>query len=72
MIRYMVFLAYFLVLYEPRWKTKEMGAYARFAHLPLLLKPDGNGKLSKRDGDRLGFPVFPLEWAFCSSVFFLN
>lgn len=34
----------------------------KFAHLPLLLKPDGNGKLSKRDGDRLGFPVFPLEW----------
>ncbi len=33
-----------------------------FAHLPLLLKPDGNGKLSKRDGDRLGFPVFPLMW----------
>ena len=33
-----------------------------FAHLPLLLKPDGNGKLSKRDGDLLGFPVFPLEW----------
>ncbi len=33
-----------------------------FAHLPLLLKPDGNGKLSKRDGDRLGFPVFPLAW----------
>jgi glutamyl-tRNA synthetase len=33
-----------------------------FAHLPLLLKPDGNGKLSKRDGDRLGFPVFPLDW----------
>ena len=33
-----------------------------FAHLSLLLKPDGNGKLSKRDGDRLGFPVFPLEW----------
>ena len=33
-----------------------------FAHLPLLLKPEGNGKLSKRDGDRLGFPVFPLEW----------
>ncbi|MFW5707178.1 MAG: glutamate--tRNA ligase [Bacteroidota bacterium] len=33
-----------------------------FAHLPLLLKPDGNGKLSKRDGDRLGFPVFPLLW----------
>ncbi|MBQ6963216.1 MAG: glutamate--tRNA ligase [Paludibacteraceae bacterium] len=34
----------------------------RFAHLPLLLKPQGNGKLSKRDGDKLGFPVFPLEW----------
>jgi glutamyl-tRNA synthetase len=34
----------------------------KFAHLPLLLKPDGNGKLSKRDGDRLGFPVFPLQW----------
>lgn len=34
----------------------------QYAHLPLLLKPDGNGKLSKRDGDRLGFPVFPLEW----------
>lgn len=34
----------------------------QFVHLPLLLKPDGKGKLSKRDGDRLGFPVFPLEW----------
>ena len=34
----------------------------KFAHLPLLLKPDGNGKLSKRDGDRLGFPVFPTNW----------
>jgi len=34
----------------------------QFAHLPLLLRPDGNGKLSKRDGDRLGFPVFPLDW----------
>ena len=33
-----------------------------FAHLPLILKPIGNGKLSKRDGDKLGFPVFPLEW----------
>lgn len=33
-----------------------------FAHLPLILKPDGKGKLSKRDGDRLGFPVFPLNW----------
>ena len=38
------------------------GTMPRFAHLPLLLKPEGNGKLSKRDGDRLGFPVFPLEW----------
>lgn len=38
------------------WQTPE------FAHLPLLLKPEGNGKLSKRDGDRLGFPVFPLQW----------
>lgn len=35
----------------------------RFAHLALLLKPEGNGKLSKRDGDRLGFPVFPLRWS---------
>jgi len=34
----------------------------QFAHLPLLLKPNGNGKLSKRDGDKMGFPVFPLEW----------
>lgn len=34
----------------------------QFAHLPLLLKPDGKGKLSKRDGDRLGFPVFPIDW----------
>lgn len=40
------------------WET----TMPQFAHLPLLLKPDGNGKLSKRDGDRLGFPVFPLEW----------
>jgi glutamyl-tRNA synthetase len=38
------------------WETPE------FAHLPLILKPIGNGKLSKRDGDKLGFPVFPLEW----------
>lgn len=37
-------------------------AMPEFAHLPLLLKPDGKGKLSKRDGDRLGFPVFPLQW----------
>lgn len=40
------------------WET----SMPKFAHLPLILKPDGNGKLSKRDGDRLGFPVFPLEW----------
>ena len=40
------------------WET----TMPEFAHLPLLLKPDGKGKLSKRDGDRLGFPVFPLEW----------
>lgn len=38
------------------------GVMPSFAHLPLLLKPDGKGKLSKRDGDRLGFPVFPLQW----------
>lgn len=38
------------------------GTMPAFAHLPLLLKPEGNGKLSKRDGDRLGFPVFPLQW----------
>ena len=38
------------------------GTMPTFAHLPLLLKPEGKGKLSKRDGDRLGFPVFPLEW----------
>ena len=37
-------------------------AMPEFAHLPLILKPEGNGKLSKRDGDRLGFPVFPTEW----------
>ena len=36
----------------------------QFAHLPLLLKPDGKGKLSKRDGDRMGFPVFPLFWPY--------
>jgi len=37
-------------------------AMPEFSHLPLILKPDGNGKLSKRDGDRLGFPVFPTQW----------
>ena len=46
-----------VMLYEAfGWESPQ------FAHLPLLLRPDGNGKLSKRDGDRLGFPVFPLEW----------
>ncbi len=39
-----------------------------FAHLPLILKPIGNGKLSKRDGDKMGFPVFPLEWKTDESV----
>ena len=39
-----------------------------FAHLPLILKAVGNGKLSKRDGDKLGFPVFPLEWTDASSI----
>lgn len=42
----------------------------QFAHLPLLLKPDGNGKLSKRDGDRLGFPVFPTNWKTSEGEFF--
>jgi len=46
-----------VLLYEAfGWDAPE------FAHLPLLLRPDGNGKLSKRDGDRLGFPVFPTNW----------
>ncbi len=40
----------------------------QFAHLPLILKPIGNGKLSKRDGDKLGFPVFPLDWTDTSSM----
>jgi glutamyl-tRNA synthetase len=48
-----------VLLYEYLGWTDKM---PQFAHLPLLLKPDGNGKLSKRDGDRLGFPVFPLQW----------
>jgi len=39
-----------------------------FAHLPLILKPVGNGKLSKRDGDKLGFPVFPLEWKTADGI----
>ncbi len=48
-----------VLLYEAFGWTDTMPL---FAHLPLLLKPEGKGKLSKRDGDRLGFPVFPLEW----------
>ena len=48
-----------VLLYQAFGWTDSMPA---FAHLPLLLKPDGNGKLSKRDGDRLGFPVFPCDW----------
>ncbi len=48
-----------VLLYEALGWKDEM---PQFVHLPLLLKPDGKGKLSKRDGDRLGFPVFPLEW----------
>lgn len=48
-----------VLLYEKLGWSSSM---PKFAHLPLLLKPDGNGKLSKRDGDRLGFPVFPLQW----------
>ncbi len=48
-----------VLLYRYLGWEKEM---PEFAHLPLLLKPEGNGKLSKRDGDRLGFPVFPLRW----------
>ncbi len=48
-----------VLLYEALGWTDTM---PQFAHLPLLLKPEGKGKLSKRDGDRLGFPVFPLEW----------
>jgi glutamyl-tRNA synthetase len=48
-----------IMLYRSfEWKSPE------FAHLPLLLKPDGKGKLSKRDGDRMGFPVFPLFWPY--------
>ena len=42
----------------------------KFAHLPLILKPNGNGKLSKRDGDKLGFPVFPLNWKNNDGVVF--
>ncbi|HET7180446.1 MAG TPA: glutamate--tRNA ligase [Chryseosolibacter sp.] len=48
-----------VLLYRYLGWEKEM---PQFAHLPLLLKPDGNGKLSKRDADRLGFPIFPVTW----------
>ena len=50
--------AHILIYRFMGWEEK----MPQYAHLPLLLKPDGNGKLSKRDGDKLGFPVFPLEW----------
>lgn len=53
-----------ILLYEALgWEDK----MPEFAHLPLLLKPSGKGKLSKRDGDKLGFPVFPLQWTDPSS-----
>ena len=48
-----------ILLYKYLGWEKEM---PQFAHLPLLLKPDGNGKLSKRDADKLGFPIFPINW----------
>ena len=50
-----------LALHKLLYKAFEWGA-PKFAHLPLILKPAGKGKLSKRDGDKLGFPVFPLSW----------
>lgn len=52
-------LALHVILYRAFGWSNQM---PQFAHLPLILKPDGKGKLSKRDGDRMGFPVFPLEW----------
>lgn len=52
-------LALHFLLYQAFGWENEM---PQFAHMPLTLKPDGKGKLSKRDGDRLGFPVFPLQW----------
>lgn len=52
-------LALHVMLYRAFGWSEQM---PQFAHLPLILKPDGKGKLSKRDGDRMGFPVFPLEW----------
>ena len=53
---------HFLLYKAFGWEAPE------FAHLPLILKPIGNGKLSKRDGDKLGFPVFPLEWKTADGV----
>jgi len=53
---------HFLLYRAFGWEAPE------FAHLPLILKPVGNGKLSKRDGDKMGFPVFPLEWKDASSM----
>ena len=53
---------HFLLYKAFDWEAPE------FAHLPLILKPVGNGKLSKRDGDKMGFPVFPLEWRDASSM----
>jgi glutamyl-tRNA synthetase len=53
---------HFLLYKAFGWEAPE------FAHLPLILKPVGNGKLSKRDGDKLGFPVFPLEWKTSESI----
>ena len=56
-------MALHILLYEAfGWKKPE------FAHLPLILKPSGNGKLSKRDGNKLGFPVFPLDWDSNDSI----
>jgi glutamyl-tRNA synthetase len=54
-----------LLLYKYFGWEKDM---PQFAHLPLLLKPDGNGKLSKRDADKMGFPIFPLNWTVKNKV----
>ena len=58
-------LALHVLLYKSfGWKAPD------FAHLPLIMKPTGKGKLSKRDGDKMGFPVFPLEWKTTSGELF--
>lgn len=58
-------LALHVLLYRAfGWNTPQ------FAHLPLILKPTGNGKLSKRDGDKMGFPVFPLQWETAEGALF--